>query len=138
MKRASKPVQSNKDRNRKRGASVNPDLIYKRRKKIPPYIDFERAFNDAKAIDKKTKWSYALLAKRAGLKNRNNIVKWFDKKRNSNITFRTIKLIFAILNLPINEYLVESKYMDRVTEKNKKEIRDYNANLKRIKYQEKE
>lgn len=128
--RKSKVEKTKKETKNKKGArgpSVDPDALFLKRKMLVPILDIKGAYEFVKERDRENgpKWTWALLAKRAGLKNKNNIAKWMNPKTNSKLTFRTIKLISAVLDWPIGSLIVETERRDRVRSAQNRHIRKY-------------
>lgn len=125
--RAKKIKNELKNKVGKRGPSVDPDAIFIKRKMLVPILDIKGAYEFVKERDrsKGIKWTWALLAKKAGLKNKNNVGKWMNPKTNSNLSFRTIKLVSAVLEWPIGDLIVETARRDRVRSAENKHIRKY-------------
>lgn len=86
-----------------RGESLDIDTLFLESGYEPPKINLRRAVDKAVKSGKIDEFSYAIAAEKLGLKNSNNIAKWF---KNQNLNFNTLKMIMFVLNCSIED-LVE-------------------------------
>lgn len=89
-----------------RGESLDIDSLYLEAGYEPPRINVRKAIEKAAKKGKVKDFSYALAAEKLGLRNSNNIAKWF---KNQNLNFNTLKMIMYVLDCSIEDLIEPSK-----------------------------
>jgi hypothetical protein len=104
-----------------RGEAIDPDVLFLKQNMMIPTLDIKSVYLRKKEEAKNSKGkipklTWAVLAKRVGMKNKSNIHKWMDHKNHPNLTFRTLKLISIALREPLRELISET---EKIGEKEK-------------------
>ncbi len=97
-------------KNTVRGQSQDADIKWLESGFEPPRIDLRKTIERLEKQGHKTrcgKFSYSVASKLLGLKNSNNISKWFHPEKSQQLTFNSLKSIMWLLNCGIEE-LIES------------------------------